>query len=188
MRRIVVLTAAGGLIATVVGGVILDVIPRLGEVLAKVLSGASSGISWVWTTLGSSYSMPGWALVVVGVLALIGLISVGILVSRPILRRQEHPHRGYIEDEVDGVVWRWRWSGNRIYSLWCYCPRCDAQLVYNDDIAQTQFICERCPSDGSLTDCGSRGRILLTVEGGNKDYAVSATQREIRRRIRTGQV
>ena len=145
MRRIIVVTAAGGLIATVVGGVILDVIPRPSELLTKLVSGASNGVYWVWAMLASSYSIPSWAMLVVGVLALVGLTFIGILIRKSTRSQDERPYQAYTEDNLDGVVWRWCWAGGRVGNLWCYCPTCDAQLVYSDSLTQTNFICERCP-------------------------------------------
>ncbi|NWL75490.1 hypothetical protein DM872_01285 [Pseudomonas taiwanensis] len=81
-----------------------------------------------------------------------------------------------------GARWRWRWLGNRLADLWCYCPRCDATLVYDDsscrnylsDVRLTHFICENCGNS-----------IVTSITGGNKNYAVGAAEREILRRIRT---
>ena len=97
---------------------------------------------------------------------------------------KEHPFIEYVEDMVDGVRWRWKWSGKTIVDLWGFCPVCDAQLVYSETIMGTRLICERCPSDGTVAPRGERGRVVTTVLGGDWQYALAATQREIRRRIR----
>ena len=99
----------------------------------------------------------------------------------------EPAYRNYTEDMLYGAKWRWSWAGGQILELWCFCPCCDAQLIYREDRfpAKTDFICERCPPDGSDHLYQSHGRVVATVEGGNRYYAVSAAEREIRRRIRT---
>ena len=193
MKKGIVVAAAGGLIATVVGGLLLSVVLNSNSLLAKVGAWAWSSVSWIWATLLSSHSMPGWAILVVGLLALFGLIIIGILLKET-FQGTEEPRgakeslfRNYTEDVLDGVRWRWRWVGNRIADLWCFCPICDAQLVYNDGFNGTHFICERCPSDGTLNPTGCRGRIVTTVRGGDRHYAVAAAEREIDRRIRTGE-
>ena len=95
--------------------------------------------------------------------------------------------QNYTEDMLDDVRWRWRWVGNRITDLRCFCPICDSQLVSSRGLLETSFICEHCPADGSLFSAGDRDRIVGTVMGGDRHYAVGATEREIQRRIRTGQ-
>ena len=193
MKKRIVVTAAGGLIATVVGDLLLSDVPKSSDLLAKVGSWAWSSVSWIWAMLLSSHSMPGWAILVVGSLALFGLIIIGLLFKER-LQGTEEPHgvkdsrfRNYTEDVLDGVRWRWRWRGNRIADLFCFCLTCDAELVYDDGIYETHLICERCPSDGMLNPTGSRGRIVTTVRGGGRGYAVDSAEREINRRIRTGE-
>ena len=186
MRKKIVVAVVGGLIATVVGGLLLSVVSNLGDMFAKVGSWTWSAVSWAWLMVQSSHSMPGWAILIIGLLALLGFITIVILFRESVQGNKEHPYRNYIEDMVDGVRWRWRWAGNRIAGLWCYCPICDAQLVYNEDpYLGTHFICERCPSDGSLGPTRLRGRVVATVSGGDRHYAVAAAEREILRRIRT---
>lgn len=170
-----------GVIATVVGGIALAV---LGELWPPV----KVAVIWVWEKVlafvrlfGDSYSIPGWVLSIVGLLALVTLVRafVGLRMSPPA------PHNSYVEDMILGVKWRWSWAGEDISSLWCFCPGCDAELVYDDSSAhniysrdepRTLFICEHC-------DRSTMGR----VDGGGKDYALGAVRREIRRRVRTGQ-
>ena len=188
MRKGIVVTSVGGLIATVVGGLILSGILRSSGQFANVGKSAWSGVSWIWAALVSSHPMPGWAILVVGLLALFGVIIIGILLKDFLLKgNKEPPFRNYTEDMLDGVRWRWRWIGNRIDNLWCYCPSCDAQLVHSEGFSETSFICERCPSDGTLNLAGFRGRVVATVRGGDRRYAVAAAEREIVRRIRTGE-
>ena len=187
MRNGIVVAAVGGLIATVVGGLIVSGVLNVTDLFWKVGSWLWDGVSWIFGLLGSSHSIPFWAILVVGSLALFGFIIIGRLLLRSLPSNSEQSHRDYTEDMLDGATWRWRWIGNRIDNLWCYCPNCDAQLVYNEGVSATRFICERCPADGSLNRTGGRGRVVATIEGGDRHYAVDATEREILRRIRTGE-
>lgn len=169
-----------GVITTVVGGIALAI---LGELWPPV----KLAIMWVWektlafvALFGDSYSVPGWALSVLGLLALITVIRAIV----GLRRSPATPYSNYVEDILFGAMWRWSWDGD-ISNLWCFCPVCDAELVYDDSSAhsiysqeepRTLFICEHC-------NRSTMGR----VDGGGKDYALGAVRREIRRRVRTGQ-
>ena len=187
MRNGIVIAAVGGIIATVVGGLIVFGVLNATDLFRKAGSWIWDGVSWIFGLLGSSHSIPVWVILVVGSLALFGLIIIGRLLLRSPQSNSEQPHRNYTEDMLDGARWRWRWIGNGIDNLWCFCPNCDAQLVYSGGISATLFICERCPADGSLAWTGLRGRVVSTVEGGDRNYAVAAAEREFLRRIRTGE-
>ena len=178
------------IIVTVVAGLIVAGILRSGGLLGKVVLWVWSGLSWIWELLYSSHPVPGGVILLLSLLALFGLVVV-VIRLRGLPQGEEQTatpgFRSYTEDYFDGVRWRWSWRGNQISNLWCFCPRCDAELVHNDSFGQTDFICERCPSDGSLNPLGDRGRVVSTISGGNRYYAVSAAEREILRRIRTGE-
>lgn len=175
-----------GVIATVVGGVVLAI---LGEIWHPV----KSTIGWLWEKVlafaglfGETYAVPGWALTILGFLALVTVVRTVIgWRSNPSTPNTVAPYRAYVEDILFGVKWRWSWSGGDVSNLWCFCPVCDAELVYDDssvhnvyshEESKTLFICEHCNRN-------VKGRI----EGGDKEYALGAVRREIRRRVRTGQ-
>ena len=90
----------------------------------------------------------------------------------------------YKEDMIKNAKWRWEWQNSKISNLWCFCPQCDATLVYNDnactnfysDKNNTLFICENC-----------NNKTVSDIDGGNKSYALRFVKREIERRIRTGE-
>ena len=175
-----------GIIATVVGGLILSAIPSLRGFFVEMMSRVWAGVIWVWAALISDYSVPGWVLLITGLFTLAGLVLLYV-----VLRPQNEPtDRNYTEDTLYGAKWRWRWSwiGKGILDLWCFCPICDAELVaYDDGFRETNFICERCPSDIAVHHYRPQGRVITTVKGGYRDYAVNAAKREILRRIRTGE-
>ena len=174
-----------GIIATVVGGLILSSIPQSRGFLLEVMSWAWAGVSWIWVALISHYSIPGWVFLIVGLFALVGLVQPCVV----LWRQNEPTYRNYTEDMLYGAKWRWSWSGGQISNLWCFCPRCDAQLIYDVDYlhAKTDFICEQCSPDESDYTPRSHGRVVATVKGGGRDYAVGAVGREVLRRIRTGE-
>ena len=183
MGNKIVLRIVVGLTVLVIGGLILAAILESGNPITQMWSWIWSGVSWAWEMLISSHPIPGWVILAVGILALIGLVFVAILLSVLLQEAKVHQHQNYTEDTIDGVIWRWRWEGNRIDNLWCFCPTCDSQLVNSGGFSETRYICERCPSDGSVGGIGSRGRAILTVPG-DWQYGVVAAKREIERRIR----
>ena len=169
---------------TVVAGLIVAVILRLGGLLGEVLLWVWSGLSWIWDLLYSSHPVPGGVILVLSLLALFGLVK-GLFQGEKKEQQVARPaFQNYTEDSFDGV--RWRWRGNQIDDLWCFCPRCDAQLVFREGYGETDFICERCPSDGTLDSFGSLGRVVTTVPGGDRQYAFARARREIDRRNRVG--
>ena len=175
---------------TVVAGLIVAVLLRLGGLLGKVVLWVWSGVSWIWELLYSAHPVPGGVILVLSLLALFGL-AVVVLRFMSLSQSEEQAagpdFRTYTEDCIDGVIWRWGWRGNQIYNLWCFCPSCDAQLVWQENFGETRLICERCLSDGTVAPRGSRGRVVTTVMGGDRHYAVAAASREIHRRIRASQ-
>jgi hypothetical protein len=171
-----------GIIATVVGGMILSAVPVLREISIRVLRWIGAGVVYAFDKLISTYPIPGWLLIIVVFYALLGAARVYVLV-RPKKQPEQPKFLRYREDFLYGAKWRWQWVGNQISNLWCFCPNCDAQLVYDDrscrnfiDPSKTHFICERC-----------NNQIIATVTGGDKNYAVGAAEREFLRRIRTNE-
>ena len=165
-----------GVIASIIGGIILLVILDSKEYLVRFLSWLWFGALWCWEALISSYSLPGWVWIIVFLFVLVGVMAIfqalKSLVDKP-------EYMAYVEDWMFGAKWRWKWMGSQgISELWCFCPRCEAMLVYQEDwgSGKTDFICENC---GRST--------VATISGGNKDYALGAVKREIDRRIRTGE-
>ena len=184
------ISAAG----TVVGGLIvagvLAVIPKTSGLVVKVVSWVWNAVSWAWELLYSSHSVPGGVILVLSLLALFGLVIVGLLLMLLFQGEKKAAapsFHNYTEDSFDGVRWRWEWRGNRVDNLWCFCPRCDASLVYHETYGATEFICERCPADRTVDPFESGGRLVTTVGGGDRHYALARAMREIDRRIRVGQ-
>lgn len=162
-----------GVLATVLGGIVLSG-------LAYLWSPLRIALSWLWKQLvqfvdlfTSSYSVPGWALFLLSIVALPAIVQL----LSSLRKNPDPPHTSYTEDTIYGAKWRWRWNGSDISNLWCFCPRCDSELVYNDiSYGKTDFICEHCSHS-----------VVASVTGGDKGYAISSVQREIRRRVRTNQ-
>lgn len=179
MIKGILITAAG----TILAGLVL--IPT--GFYRDAASWLWGGALWVVATLVSSQQIPSWAIIVLGLLGLSGIVIIGmaaiVILRRKNWRPVQHPFANYTEDLVDGVRWRWTWDGGRINNLWCFCPTCDAQLVTESDYFETRFICERCLADGQIGMSRKRGRVVIRVDSSQPNL-VNAAGREIMRRVR----
>ena len=157
-------------------------------VLGELWAPAKQFLMWLWEGIksifalfGDTYKTPGWLLLAFGIVTLITVVR--FFIGR--VPKFEPAYTRYVEQELDGVLWQWNWSAGEISNLWCLCPNCKGELVYDDSSAHriygreephTDFKCERC-----------NGKLVARIAGGGKNYALSAVKREIRRRIRTGE-
>lgn len=166
-------------VAPIIVGIILLGISAL---FPGVRNLAKSIWEWCSNKLTMWYSLPGWAWLIVLIFAVLGLIvvifSIYVLLNKG--GGKDPVYSSYVEDRIHGAVWRWDWSNSIIYNLWCFCPTCDATLVY-DDIrnkydfdkpTETYFICENC------------GHKTVSKILGDKDRAIGVIKREIERRVR----
>jgi hypothetical protein len=172
-----------GIIATVVGGILLSL-------LKPVRSAIVSALGWIWaqllsifSALQSSYPVRGWLLCTLILLSCIPVVWLAIFLFS---KRKKTPEALYVEDRLFNVVWRWKWERGEPAGLWCFCPVCDMELVYDEHVqgdgimrrdtrpTHTLFICERCNLERAKFD-------------GLKNYAIGAVKREIRRRLRSGE-
>ena len=83
-----------GIIATVVGGLILAAILQPRGFLVKAMSWAWASVSWIWAALISYYSIPGWVFLIVGLFALIGLVRLCVV----LWPQNEPAYKSYTED------------------------------------------------------------------------------------------
>lgn len=170
-----------GVIATVIGGLLLAALAELWPPFKVFLSWLWEQASWLGSFFTGSYSIKGWVLFG---LVLLGLPSIIHFFMG--LKKHDLPaFTRYVEDLFYGAKWHWSWIENEISNLWCLCPQCYSELVYDDsscrsiyahEPSKTDFICEHCD-----------GRTVASIPGGNKSYALSVVQREIRRRVRTNE-
>lgn len=174
------------IIATVVGGLILSAILMLRGFFIEAVSQAWAGAIWLWNALLSYYLLPGWVFLIIGLFAIFGL-AIGIAVLYGVLQPQKEPaYQSYTEDMLYEAKWRWSWNGNKVLNLWCFCPVCDAELIPVKAFRETNFTCEHCPPDSEDYYHRPRGRVVSTMPGDGRNV-INAVEREIRRRIRTGE-
>jgi len=166
-----------GVIIAVIGGFILSLIEPAKNLFLSLLSTFWNSVLWMWEALFSSYGLPGWALLILSFLALFPLFDVFQL----IMKKNSQPHFEYVRDYLHKVNWEWRWFGDQILDLWCYCPSCSGVLIFNDSDrgpygvgdAKTHFICEHCDHQTKSTIPGVESQALGLIE------------REIHRKVKT---
>ena len=135
-------------------------------------------LEWLYKELLTTYTLPLWLILIISIFASIYIAK--LLLS--IKFKSKPKYTAYTQDFIYGTNWKWKWEKEEISDIQCYCPKCDAILIYDDtlsnikhtELSKTDFICENCNSN-----------IVTTIHGGNKNYAINAVKREIERRIRT---
>ena len=162
----------------VIAGVLITVIVGILSIIKTNYNQFLTGIIRLWKALCAPYSLSGWIWLLVFVLALFGIINMYFFFCK---KNKKADFKSYIEDNIWGIKWRWEWIGNKISNIWCFCPICDGELVYNDRPDswtyiqhKTDFICENC-----------NHQMKASIKGGNKNYAIDAVKREVYRKIRT---
>jgi hypothetical protein len=159
-----------GIISSVIGGIILILIPSFRNIFLKLLRWIWSGVVWVWTFICTSHSLPGWILIILFLLAFVGIKKIFLELKTD----KEYKH--YTEDIIQNVKWRWSWKGKEISDISPFCQSCDNQLVlkYDHINYKIDFICERC------------NKVVATITDANMYGEFDPVKREISRKIRTG--
>lgn len=172
-----------GIIATVVGGILLSFWQPFEDLISSVFLWFWGVFEFIWLWLSSSHEICGWLLLVLVVLSIATCIQLLIAVFS---KDQEIHIKQYTSDNLFGAKWHWQYHSGEISNLWCLCPSCNGELVYSEFTpnrydythdgleAKTDFICENC------------GATKCTLKG-DKDYALSSVKREIRRKIRNSE-
>jgi len=170
-----------GVIATVVGGLILAFVPSFRNLVAWLWGLLRDAAAYCWQLLVAEYGTPGWALLLLAALSLAFVIPrIGRL-----FRREPRAEDLYKEDRLFGAIWRWGYSQYGVINLHSLCPACQAELVYRETTDgqqptyfnppnRTEFICEN-------------GHGVVAQVDGDNDYAEERVKREIRRKIRTSE-
>lgn len=132
------------------------------------------------TRISELYTIPQWA-VNTGAIAIFCILVAFPFVVRHLMQPKYYRFRELI---LFKVLWRWKYKKGDVVGLWCYCPKCQAMLMVDD---------ENCRSNESLQDkvtyficneCG--GHELGRVVGGDRRYALSLVKRDLWRHIKEG--
>ncbi|MFC1490679.1 hypothetical protein ACFL6K_05670 [Candidatus Latescibacterota bacterium] len=166
-----------GIIATVIGGIILMAVTFLRGHVLRFFFWIWSGVEWCWNALFSPYWTFGWAFLILFIFAFVGIVNI---IFYLVGKFKVPEYKKYVEDTIHGVNWHWQWDGSHIAKLRCYCPSCQGILICDDSSCndyllanKTVFFCEHC------------SKIVSTVHGYNHNNVFRAVTYEIDRRIRT---
>ena len=172
-----------GIIAAVTAGVLLSFWPPFRNLILTFLKWAWDMVRDLAIIVIAQYSIPGWIIIVLLILAFPTCFRIFSA-----LRKKRIPgvYEQYSTDNLFGAIWEWTYNGKQVVELWCLCPECKSELVYeehrrsnritryNDEADNTKFICAKC----------QQVRVKLS---GLLKYALATVEREIRRKIRTGE-
>lgn len=169
-----------GVIATVIGGILLSFWEPFRGLLKTLVLWFWWLLNSAWSWLSSDHQIAGWLLALFVVLSVPSLVKV---VSALIRSREPTAENLYKSDRLFGADWEWSYFNGSISNLWCLCPNCKGELIYSEVMPdrynihhaglepKTDFICEKC------------GAVMCSLRG-DKDYALGTVKREIRRKIR----
>ncbi|WP_024955357.1 hypothetical protein [Sulfurospirillum arcachonense] len=130
------------------------------------------------TELAQKYNFPEWVIIVTPISLFFMIIFIIVLVVKIL----EPKYKLYKKDIFHNMVWQWKYKGENIVELWCYCPVCKSMLHVDDENCRTTqnlgdkitfFVCDKC-------DEREVGRIV----GGDRKYALSVIRRAILANIR----
>lgn len=182
-----------GIIATVSGSIVFAILTSLFPAVRNLLFKA---LGWIWSTvkffigvLTNNYEIPGWLILIF--IALTAPTCIRIIATVRKKKKPKEPKEPgvfdlYRSDCLFGAIWEWSYSGERIINLSCLCPECEGELVYlkysksplltrfADEPDHIKFKCEKCDK--------IRGKLM-----GDMSFALGTVEREIRRKIRTGE-
>jgi hypothetical protein len=168
-----------GITATVFGGLILMILPKVWSGFPNVFSFLWRGIHLVVSFLLAHQEVPVWLLFI-----LIGwfLFSWFVLIKGLFSERAKSPFKFYRQDFIDGMLWRWTYNNNqKIMDLYPFCSICDAQIIVlieaglmYDYPDTNRYKCEKCDK-------------VIHTEAGDDRFYRSKIERELQRRIRTGE-
>jgi ribosomal protein S27E len=160
-------------------GIVIAVVSAAVLYGATFIPGLARGVAHVALSVGrflaDIIALPRWLFIIICIFALVAVYRL----VRPFFARAPRGAsvKDYLMDRFFGVVWRWRYgfSGSP-QDIWCFCPRCDTQLVYTEDRFPDRvwFTCENCDE-------------RLCESEGSKEYVLSKVFRQIDRKIRNGE-
>ena len=130
------------------------------------------------TEIAQQYNVPEYLVIITPVFIFIVVISLIFLAFKIF----EPKYKMYRADMFHGMLWKWKYKGDRVIDLWCYCPKCTSMLLVDDESCSatmtlgekyTYFVCHEC-GDNEV------GRI----QGGDRNYALKVIIRAILAKIR----
>ncbi len=101
-------------------------------------------------------------------------VFLGLIKSLEILLsfiKPKYEFHSYTSDNFKDIPWKWSWDGKEVVDLWCYCPKCDTELIHENDylLYKTSFSCVQCEKE------------LLSLKSDNINYILAGIKKEIKR-------
>ncbi len=128
--------------------------------------------------IAQEYNVPEYLVVILPLVIFLMAIFLVVLLFKIF----EPNFKSYRADMFYDMLWRWRYEGDEIIDLWCYCPKCGTMLHVDDENCKatanlgekiTFFICDTCNEQ-------EMGRF----RGGDRQYVLKVITREILAKIR----
>lgn len=126
------------------------------------------------------YNIPQW-IVNSGAVAIVIILIASPFVVRYLMQPKYYKFREMI---LFKVLWRWKYKKGEVIGLWCYCPKCQALLMVDDENCRSEENLQNKLTFFICHECG--GNELGRVVGGDRRYVLSLVKRDIWRHIRDG--
>ncbi len=130
--------------------------------------------------ISTLYEIPLWV-VHSGAVAICCILIASPFVVRYLMRPKYYHFREMI---LFKVLWRWKYKKDEVIGLWCYCPKCQAMLMVDDENCRSEENLQNKITFFMCNACG--GHELGRVVGGDRRYVLSLVKRDIWRHIRDG--
>jgi len=153
-----------GITATAIGSVLAESFSKF-KILTAILKLFINIKNLIFKFFSASISIPLWLFILILLVSVVFIAR--ILISSWGAKKNTSIFLNYIEDELFGIVWKWRWDYDRfsrkydIEDLLPFCPKCDCQLTRTYDEEGFQ-----CPNNDfrKVTFPKSYGEIRLIIK------------------------
>ncbi len=161
-------------VVAVLSAVILWFLSRIVVKVPEIWTYSVRGLNWFFE---KNIQTPLWLLCILSLAALIVAALILLLVFQKKSESSEPSWNDYRKDFFHGMIWRWSYSASqKIQNVAAYCPRDDTILVYGYGRydRETIFQCETCK------------QVFDPIQG-DHDNALGVIERQIDRKLRTGE-
>jgi len=132
-----------GITATAIGSVLAESFSKF-KILTAILKLFINIKNLMFKFFSASISIPLWLFILILLVSVVFIVL--ILLSLLGKKGSRTSAVNYIKDEIDGIVWRWKWDFDEyderyeIEDLAPFCPLCDCQLLLPHDV----LMCPNC--------------------------------------------
>jgi len=129
-------------------------------------------------SIAQEYNVPEYIVYIVPIAIFLMAIFLVLLVFKIF----EPKFKLYRADMLHGMLWKWKYKGDTIIDLWCYCPKCKSMLIVDDDNCKATINLGEKTTFFVCNECG--GNEVGRIKGGDRHYALKVITREILAKIR----